>query len=302
MRQQAPRSPGLVCLSAGRRLAGPAYASWFKLLVIYLSRSGKVLGKYTAGEIAKLLKSGQIQPGDFWWTSGMKVWVKISDKTPPNDLPETTALSTWGPKDWRTRPPVDLSVSNSTSASDKQIELIKTFGITPPADISKADASRWIDNLIGNEAAEAARNEKQIAEMIKAQKKATPSGNYRREMQLYIESAEEIRKSSEQEIQDEMKEAESMMSVRVDFWDAVIKTANAGSPNGDADALDVFMVETGEEEPPPALLKGLLKSASSLGRVYPRNEIEGALKKADAQSKDWDESAPDLVLRILRGD
>jgi len=274
--------------------------------MIHLSRKGKVLGKYAADEIVQMLKSGQIQPSDFWWTVGMKEWVKFADKNPPTDLPEARPASAWGPKDWRTRPPIDPSVSNPPPASDKQIELIKTFGIIPPADISKADASRWIDNLIGNDDAETARSERQIKELAKAQKGMTPSGYYRREMQTYIESAEEIRKSMEedikamqQEIQDEMKEAEAMMSVRVDFWEAVIKTANPGASNGDADALDVFMIETADEEVAPSILMRLVKLAAKIGRVPSRMEIEEAINKADSQSRDWDETEPDLVLKSL---
>jgi hypothetical protein len=271
--------------------------------MIHISRKGVILGKYAPDEIAAMLKDGKIESEDYWWMDGMKEWIQVSKEKPPVSSPPPIEVK-WGKEDWMRRPPVGANSPTSPLASDKQVQLIKTFGITSPADLTKSDASRWIDNLIDNEFAESARTDMQINREMKRAKEGfgcggfrTPSGEWRHEMSQYIEEAETRR----QEMQESMDEAGRNMKLRVEFWEAVIKTALPEAENGDEDALEIFQLEIGSFDTDPKLLARLVRAAASIGRVPLQSEIETVIRLADSDSKTWDDDNPELVIKKLLG-
>lgn len=271
--------------------------------MIHISRSGKVIGKHTPIDVAAKIAAGEILPTDYWWTAGMTEWVQVLKQKPPAaDTPKQSAPK-WGKKDWMSRPPADPAAPASPPASEKQVELIKTFGITPPSDLTKADASRWIDNLIGNELAEDARNKKLIESELKRADKGfgcgghrTPSGQYRNEMTGYAEAAEAARL----EMQENLDEAKNFMGLRVEFWEAILKTGNPDAENGDEDAIEVFILESAEELADRNLLGRLTRLASAVGKIPTRSQIAEAVKLADAASATWDDDKPELFFEKLQ--
>jgi hypothetical protein len=271
--------------------------------MIHISRKGVILGKYAPEEIASMLEGGKIESEDYWWMNGMKEWIQVSKEKPPVSSPPPIEVK-WGKEDWMRRPPVGANRPTSPLASDKQVQLIKTFGIAPPADLTKSDASRWIDNLIDNDFAERERTDMQINREMKRAKEGfgcggfrTPSGNYRNEMSQYIEEAETRR----QEMQEQLDEAATYMKLRVEFWEAVIKTALPEAENGDEDALGIFLIEIADELADDKLLTHLVREAAVIGRIPLQSEIEAAIRLADSDSKTWDDDDPELVIKKLLG-
>jgi hypothetical protein len=102
-------------------------------------------------------------------------------------------------------------------------------------------------------------------------------------------------------MQESMDEAGRNMKLRVEFWEAVIKTALPEAENGDEDALEIFQLEIGSFDTDPKLLARLVRAAASIGRVPLQSEIETVIRLADSDSKTWDDDNPELVIKKLLG-
>ena len=184
--------------------------------------------------------------------------------------------------------------------------FISEFGITPPKELTKYDAIRWLDMLMENPEAKSVlediRTQKMMDKMTKDADSGfgcdgyrTPSGYYRADMDCCLESAAESRKAMEEEI----NEADEYMKVRAEFWESVFKSGNPNIPGGDEDAMENYICEIGQEATDRALLEKLARRAAKVGRIPKRKEIERALALADAVSKTWDDDNPQLFFDKL---
>jgi hypothetical protein len=173
-------------------------------------------------------------------------------------------------------------------ATDSQIEYLLCFGVTIPANLTKYDASRWLDLLSVNEEAMAHRSEIDMQNFYAQKEKyeqegkyehgfKTFSGHYRSEYNAYKESGDR-------------EDAKGMMNHRIDTWHELIEFCM------DTESEDIMW---NDFETHPDSLK-LLCEHASLFKVCPtKKQIKDMLKQLDDQSPTWDDDTPELLLRRL---
>ena len=298
-------------------------------MVTHIARLGKVIGQYSAENLAKALADGSINGGDHWWRAGMKDWLLVSAESPL--LPEpskVTESATPAEGDWRIRPKHRPSHYYADEpATEKQLALIKDAGLTDIAGLTKNDASRWLDLILGTDDGRRSLNERQFQAMQEKQAEneeaglgcdghRTPSGQYRKEIKFCLQAIEEKREETRREIEDDPDSKEDYLSAlrdeekdygveidqqmtnRADYWIWVIKCSKAEEDDryemmSSDESWETYMyVEN-------ALADKLFSVASRLPRVPTKKVIKDLLAKLDAGSDDWDDTQPDLLLAEL---
>jgi hypothetical protein len=298
-------------------------------MITHIARLGKVIGQYSPEDLAKALADGSVKGGDHWWRAGMKDWKLVSAESPllpePPKLPEP---ATPPEGDWRVRPKHRPSHYYADEpATEKQLALIKDAGLTDLAGLTKYDASRWLDLILGTDDGRKSLNERQFQAMQEKQAEneeaglgcdghRTPSGQYRKEIKFCLEWIKEKTDEARQSIEDEpeseafytthlkkeeqeLREAiDQQMSNRAEYWIWVIECSKA-----EEDDRYEMMSSNGNWETymyvEDALAEKLFSIASRLPRVPTVEEVKGLLAKLDAGSDDWDDTQPDLLLAEL---
>jgi hypothetical protein len=297
-------------------------------MVTHIARLGKVIGQYSPEGLAKALTDGSIQGGDHWWRAGMKDWLLVSAESPLIAEPRKVAEPATSPEgDWRVRPKHKPSLYGDEPATEKQLALIKDAGLTDLAGLTKYDASRWLDLILGTDDGRRSLNERQFQAMQEKQAEneeaglgcdghRTPSGQYRKEVKFCLQAIEEKREETRREIEDDPDSKEDYLSAlrdeekdygaeidqqminRADYWIWVIKCSKAEEDDryemmSSDESWETYMyVEN-------ALAEKLFSVASRLPRVPTKKVIKDLLAKLDAGSDDWDDTQPDLLLAEL---
>jgi len=297
-------------------------------MVTHIARLGKVIGQYSPEDLAKALADGLIQAGDHWWRAGMKDWKLVSAESPLMPEPTKTAEpATPAEGDWRIRPKHKPSLYGDEPATEKQLALIKDAGLTDLAGLTKYDASRWLDLILGTDDGRKSLNERQFQAMQEKQAEneeaglgcdghRTPSGQYRKEIKFCLEWIKEKTDEALQSIEDEpeseafytthlKKEEQELresidqqMSNRAEYWIWVIECSKAEEDDryemmSSNENWETYMyVED-------TLAEKLFSVASRLPRVPTNMEVKDLLAKLDAGSDDWDDTQPDLLLSEL---
>jgi hypothetical protein len=83
-------------------------------------------------------------------------------KLPRYPVDSTETNRSYPLESWRSRPPKEKHTSRTSPASEKQLALIRTFDLQPPADLTKQEASRWIDTLLNSEEADIIRTNRNL--------------------------------------------------------------------------------------------------------------------------------------------
>jgi len=291
-------------------------------MITHIARLGKIIGQYSPEDLAKGLADGSVKGGDHWWRPGMKDWKLVSSETPLMQVEkkdEAPAKQTEA--DWRTRPKHRASQYGDVPATEKQLALIKNAGLTDVSGLTKYDASRWIDLILGSEEGVNALNEGQVNAMEGQRTKneeaglgcgghRTPSGQYRDEIKYSEKAIEEKMREVQQAVKDDPDDAESeladleaekkdyqevidqQMEMRVDYWMWVIETArNEDEYSGHHELYseDYLWVEE-------SLAERLSTMARKLASVPGREMVKQTLIKLDTASLTWDDDQPDLLL------
>jgi hypothetical protein len=295
----------------------------------HIARQGKIILKLSKEELFKALKNGTVLPADHWWRSGMKDWKKVAEETPlePEPIKEAPKAEP-AEADWRTRPKHRPSHYGDVPATEKQLALIQNAGLTDIVGLTKYDASRWIDLILGTEEGRQNLNDRQFQVMMETREKneaaglgcdghRTPSGQYREEIKYCLtsiaEKKEETRRSIEEdpeseddylsdlkdEVKDYQQEIDQQMDYRADYWIWVVKCAKTDDPDKQQDLMmndeswETYMyVED-------SLSDHLFSLAKALPKVPSKKDVLAALAKLDAASDDWDDAQPDLLLKTL---
>lgn len=300
-----------------------------QLMVTHIARLGKIIGQYSPENLVKSLADGSIKGADYWWRQGMKDWKLVSAESPViPETPKAVEPATPIGEDWRVRPKHIPSRFGDEPATEKQLALIKQAGLTDLAGLTKYDASRWLDLILGTDAGRTALNDRQFQAIQQKQAEneeaglgcdghRTPSGQYREEIKSMLEDIEEKRKEARQSIEDDpdeedyylsslkddekesAKEIDEQMTWRAEYWIWVIRCSKAETADkrwemmsGDENWETYMYVEE-------ALADRLFSIASRLPRVPTKKEIKGLLAKLDAGSDDWDDTQPDHLLSEL---
>jgi hypothetical protein len=297
-------------------------------MVTHIARLGKVIGQYSPEDLAKALTDGLIQGGDHWWRAGMKDWKLVSAESPLMPEPTNTAEpATPAEGDWRIRPKHKPSLYGDEPATEKQVALIKDAGLTDLAGLTKYDASRWLDLILGTDDGRKSLNERQFQAMQEKQAEneeaglgcdghRTPSGQYRKEIKFCLEWINEKKEEARQSIEDEPESEEfyaskleeeeqelresidQQMENRAEYWIWVIEC----SKEEEDDRYEMMSSNENWETymyVEDTLAEKLFSVASRLPRVPTNKEVKDLLAKLDAGSDDWDDAQPDLLLSEL---
>ena len=302
----------------------------------HIARRGKIIGQFSDDELAKGLSSGSIVGGDDWWRQGMKEWLLVSSNNPlPPETPKPQSTKSQAEQDWRIRPKHRKSLYGDVPATEKQLALLKQAGVTDLVGLTKYDASRWIDLILGSEEGHRSLAERQFAERQEREERnkqaglgcnghRTPSGQYREDILSSFKAIEELRAKAQRAIKEEeegendpevkkeiladlkeeeksmresdLEDIEQAMGNRVDYWIWVITCAKI------KDADERFETMRQDEGwstyiyVEDALVNKLFSLASRLPRIPTKREIKNLLIKLDERSVDWDDTQPDLLL------
>jgi hypothetical protein len=297
-------------------------------MVTHIARLGKVIGQYSPEDLAKALTDGLIQGGDHWWRAGMKDWKLVSAESPLMPEPTNTAEpATPAEGDWRIRPKHKPSLYGDEPATEKQLALIKDAGLTDLAGLTKYDASRWLDLILGTDDGRKSLNERQFQAMQERQEQnekagigcdghRTPSGQYRKEMRAYLddlsekqaalreaiaecpEDEEELLAEFENDKKECQAELDVQMDMRIDYWLWVIRAWRDGeNPFGYVEYFSEDFLSVDE-----ALMNHLFAEGAKVSVIPSREAVKQVLLKLDSASETWDDDHPDLLITtLLRG-
>jgi hypothetical protein len=294
-------------------------------MVTHIARLGKIIAQYPPEDLSKALSDGSIKSEDHWWRSGMKDWKLVSAESPLMPDPQRAVAATLpAEENWRLRPKHRPSLYGDEPATEKQLALIKDAGLTDLAGLTKYDASRWLDLILGTDHGRKSLNERQFQAMQKKQADneeagvgcdghRTPSGQYRKEMRAYLDDLRERqealrealaeRPEDEEELladfEDEKRECQEgvdgQMDMRIDYWLWVIE-GGRGDDNpygvGMMVSEDVLAVDK-------ALADHLFEVGAKISVVPGREKIRQILLNLDAASETWDDDQPDLLISTL---
>jgi hypothetical protein len=294
-------------------------------MVTHIARLGKIIGQYEPEDLEKALADGSVKGGDHWWRQGMTDWKLVSAESPlPPPLPKTEQNAPRAEGDWRIRPKHKPSLYGDEPATEKQLALIKDAGLTDLAGLTKYDASRWLDLILGTDDGRKSLNERQFQAMQERQEQnekagigcdghRTPSGQYRKEMNAYLEDLKEkeaaLREAIAEypedeeellaEFENDKKECQEgvdgQMDMRIDYWLWVIEGCR-----DDENPYD-FGVMVSEDVLPvdKALSAHLFEEGAKIAVVPGRERVKQVLMKLDAASETWDDDQPDLLITTL---
>jgi hypothetical protein len=294
-------------------------------MVTHIARLGKVIGQYEPEDLEKALADGSVKGGDYWWRQGMKDWKLVSAESPvPPPLPKAEQKATQAEGDWRIRPKHKPSLYGDEPATEKQLALIKDAGLTDLAGLTKYDATRWLDLILGTDDGRKSLNERQFQAMQEKQEAneaagigcdghRTPSGQYRKEMNAYLddlrekeaalreaiaeypEDEEELMADFENDKKECQEGVDGQMDMRIDYWLWVIE----GWRN-DENPYDVGMMVSEDVLPvDKALAAHLFEEGAKIAVVPSRDIVKQVLMKLDAASEAWDDDQPDLLISTL---
>jgi hypothetical protein len=260
--------------------------------IIHIARDGIKIDMQQLGEIIRLFDAGTFKPTDHYWMSGMAEWGSLKDliaRTPPPLPQDNTPKPAW------MTPPKHLQYADfDPPATDNQREYLLCFGVTIPANLTKYDASRWLDLLSVNEEAMARRSEIEMQNVFDRNDKydqegrcdhgfKTFSGYYRSEYNTCLES---------EDPSDAKEYAKEYSNTRIDTWHEIIQFCMDSS-------LEDLLLEWESFQTHMNTLEILYKHAI-LFKVCPtKKQIKDMLKQLDDQSPTWDDDTPELLLRRL---
>lgn len=139
------------------RLVTHCNSTMSKARQVRISRDGLDLGCYDAHEAVRLLISGTLRETDLCWEDGAAGWERFAEYVARAKNGTAKIQDDPSAYPWMTPPrPIQVSFDCEVGehrASDRQREIISSFGITLHDFISEFEASRWIDQLSTNDAA-----------------------------------------------------------------------------------------------------------------------------------------------------
>ncbi len=255
----------------------------------------------------------------------MKDWKLVSAESPlMPELTKPAVPATPAEGDWRTRPKHKPSLYGDEPATEKQLALIKDAGLTDLAGLTKYDASRWLDLILGTNDGRKSLNERQFQAMQERQEQnekagigcdghRTPSGQYRKEMRAYLddlsekqaalreaiaeypEDEEELLAEFENDKKECQAELDVQMDMRIDYWLWVIRAWRDGeNPFGYVEYFSEDFLSVDE-----VLMDHLFAEGAKIAAVPGRERVKQVLLKLDAAFETWDDDQPDLLISTL---
>jgi hypothetical protein len=269
--------------------------------------------------------------------SGMSEWGSLKDLVERTNKQSQIAETKKSIPAWMVPPKHIPSNFGDEPATEKQKDYLLTFGVTIPANLTKYDASRWLDLLVNNKEVE-----KYLSELAIQKENAgywadghkTLSGKLRSERDLNIKSAEKEFKEAKDEIAElkaegdmDVSEEKEMMAealenlkewdeerdncnkTRIGYWMWIIKLSKLKGSEYEKlleDGVGEIMYDDIEEHEGCfgittewSLLYSLIDYAKCVKKIPDKRLISEILDLLDSESPTWDDDTPELLLKRL---
>jgi hypothetical protein len=153
-----------------------------KVRQIFIWNGQKDLGPFTREELIEQLKAGTVLPKDYYYEEGMSNWERVARLPCCNKFLATDAqkqmLDRMGVEYDEFLTKVDVSsIMENQPATERQLDYLRSFGVTPSASLTKERASKMIEHCLDDPAARERQSQFRAAEFEKTQREreALPS-------------------------------------------------------------------------------------------------------------------------------
>jgi predicted nucleic acid-binding Zn-ribbon protein len=122
---------------------------------IFIWNGKNDLGPFTDEELMEKVKSGAVRPADYYFIEGMRDWERVAHLPVCKKLLATSRqkqmLDEMGVKydEFLTKTDVSGILANQP-ATQRQLDYLKSFGVTPAASFTKAQASEMIERCVAD--------------------------------------------------------------------------------------------------------------------------------------------------------
>lgn len=270
---------------------------------IQIARNGDLIGEFTAEQLNEAVTRGNVLKEDFAWYEGLTDWITVGellitlqpkldvipDQAPKGQTKPKPVKSTKQPKqkpeakpkhDWRTDP-----------ASEKQLNYLASFGVTPKICITKGEASDLIDKCTTDPSA--LERQERIREAKFEEKRLEramfPSYNLRIEMASASKDLERIKNDREK--------AKAKLSADIkeltDFQKKLAQTTNEEEKDDLQSRIDDIKAEIETDEAELSDFPGDLKDAQE--ELKSRQSLRIGFWKATFKP-DWIEADDEMNL------
>jgi len=258
--------------------------------IIHIARDGVVIDKQSLNVVIKLFNTQRFKPTDHYWMSGMSEWGSLKDLVERTNKQPQIAEAKKSIPAWMVPPKHIPSNFGDEPATKKQKDYLLTFGVNLPDNLTKYDASRWLDILTNNNEAQKRQSEIETNNTLNRLNQysregkythgfRTFSGYYRSEINSCVNSGD-------------LMDAKEQWKYRIDSWHELIKLSMKTSKEEVMSLWEEFQCDLDALE--------LMYEYAKNFKVCPKKvEIADALKQLDSESPTWDDDTPELLLKRL---
>jgi hypothetical protein len=259
--------------------------------IIHIARDGVVIDKQSLNVVIKLFNTQKFKPTDHYWMSGMSEWGSLKDLVEKTNKQSQIAEAKKSIPAWMVPPKHIPSNFGDEPATKKQKDYLLTFGVNLPDNLTKYDASRWLDLLTNNKEARLKQHEVELRNMSDRWENNTKdgkhydtgfktfSGYYRSEYNAYKKDGD-------------LADAKEMKKHRIDAWHELIKFS-MDSP------WDEVLYQSEDFLCHLDALEVLYSYAKDFKVCPSKKVISETLIELDSESPTWDDDIPELLLKRL---
>ncbi len=137
---------------------------------IFIWNGKEHLGPFKREELVEQLKSGAVRPVDYYYEQGMTDWERVTSLSCCHRFLATDAQKQMldrmgvGYDEFLTKADVS-SILQNQPATERQLDFLRSFDVTLPASLTKAQASGMIERCLADPAAVERQKERRAAEL-----------------------------------------------------------------------------------------------------------------------------------------
>lgn len=213
---------------------------------IQIARDGVTIGYLDIDELPDALEQAVVLPTDHGWHQGLTEWRLLSELASPNPamVQSSPKPSVASPRkrNWRDDP-----------ATEKQINFLKSFGVSAPMDLTKGEASDLINSCQSDPQALQIQGDNRMAEweasMERARSERTQLGAYsfRRDVEAAASEIEAMQKAEADRIATKRAKRTELMALRRELKASPCEGKEA--LENQITELDVELSELDSEQP-----------------------------------------------------
>jgi hypothetical protein len=177
-----------------------------KVRQIFIWNGKEDLGPFRREELVEQLKTGAVLPSHYYFEEGMVGWERVARLPCCRKFLATDAqkqmLDRMGVNysEFLTKADV-TSIMENRPATERQLEYLKSFGVTPPSSLTKVQASEMIERCLDDPAARERQSQFRAAEFdrMRREREAFPSYYLKQDIISAERQLNDLRQAHEQE-------------------------------------------------------------------------------------------------------